>query len=66
LNNTILSRVSGCLLRDDRAESNGAPALKVTGGQGNTIVSNVLDRPAEISPASGSSRENEVVPRRAK
>jgi hypothetical protein len=66
LNNTILSRVSGCLLRDDRAESNGAPALKVTGGQGNTIVSNVLDRPAEIAPASGTSRENEVVPRRAK
>jgi hypothetical protein len=66
LNNTTLSRVSGCVLRDDRPEINGAPTLKVVGGRGNTIASNVVDRAPEIAPESGMSRDNDVVPRLAK
>ena len=66
LNNTALTRVSGCVLRDDRAERNAAPALKVVGGHGNTIVSNTLDRPAEIARDSGTTRENDIVARAAK
>jgi hypothetical protein len=63
LNNTSLTRVSGCVLRDDRGEANASPALKVTGGKGNTIVGNVLDRTADIAAASGTNRDNDVVPR---
>jgi hypothetical protein len=63
LNNTSLTRVTGCVLRDDRPERNKAPALKVVGGHGNSIVSNVVDRPAEIDRESGTSRDNDVVAR---
>jgi hypothetical protein len=63
LRDTSLSRVSGCLIRDDRPEPNGMPALVVTGGYGNSIAGNVFDRPAKISGPSGSNRDNEVVPR---
>ena len=63
VNNTSLTRVSGCMLRDDRSETNAAPALKVTGGKGNMIVGNVLDRPADIASGSGTNRDNDVVPR---
>ena len=66
LNNTTLSRVSGCVLRDDRAERNSAPALKVVGGRGNTITGNVVDRPPQIAPESGTSRDNEIVTRSEK
>jgi hypothetical protein len=63
LNNTSLTRVSGCMLRDDRAEVNAAPGLKVTGGRGNAITANVLDRAPMITPESGTMRDNEVVAR---
>jgi hypothetical protein len=63
LHDTRLTHVSGCVLRDDRAEANPAPALKVVGGQGNTIVNNIVDRPPEIARESGTSRDNEVVAR---
>jgi hypothetical protein len=63
LQDTALSRVSGCLIRDDRPGVNAASALVVTGGRGNSIIDNVLDRPAEIAPGVGTSRDNEVVPR---
>ena len=63
LSNTSLSRVSGCVLRDDRSEPNASPALKVAGGRGNTITGNVLDRAPEIARESGISRDNEVVAR---
>jgi hypothetical protein len=66
LDNTSLSRVTNCILRDDRSEPNRSPALKVSGGHGNTIVSNSLDRPAEIARESGASRDNEVIARQAK
>ncbi|MGH7959650.1 MAG: hypothetical protein ACREH8_21930 [Opitutaceae bacterium] len=66
LNNTSLTRVSGSLLRDDRAEANPSPALKVVGGRGNTITGNVLDRAPQITAGSGESRDNEVVARLGK
>jgi hypothetical protein len=63
LENTSLSRITNCILRDDRAEPNRRPALKVTGGSGNVIAHNTLDRPAEIARESGSVRDNEVIAR---
>jgi polygalacturonase len=66
LDNTSLTRVANCVLRDDRGEPNRAPALKVTGGQGNTIAGNSLDRAPEIARESGTSRDNEVIARVAK
>lgn len=63
--NTSLSRISGCVIRDDRTEPNRAPALVVAGGYGNSITGNLLDRAPEISGASGTSRDNEVVARGA-
>jgi hypothetical protein len=64
LKNTSLSRVSGCIVRDDRSDANLAPAIAVTGGKGNDIVGNTLDRRAEIAIGAGRSVENEVVPRK--
>jgi hypothetical protein len=63
LHDTTLSRVSGCLIRDDRPTSNLAPALVVSGGRGNSVIDNVLDRVAEISSSAALARGNEVVPR---
>jgi len=60
---TSLSRFNGCMLRDDRPEPNTAPALKVSGGRGNTIMNNIVDRPPRIAPESGMVRDNQVVPR---
>ncbi len=63
LTNTTLTRVSGLIVRDDRGE-NKAPAIKVTGGYGNQVVGNMLDRAAEIAASAGVGRENDVVPKR--
>ncbi|MCI0699799.1 MAG: right-handed parallel beta-helix repeat-containing protein, partial [Planctomycetia bacterium] len=41
------SRVSGCLIRDDRAKTESL-SLKTTGGRGNMIVDNYLGRPSDI------------------
>src|SRR5688572_30739564 len=38
--NTSLSRVSDCIIRDDRAKPNPEPALIVSGGAGNLITDN--------------------------
>lgn len=61
LTDTSLSRVSGCLIRDDRAAPNAAPALQVTGGRDNRVTDNVLDRPAELGAGTGAHRDNDVV-----
>ncbi|MES2697323.1 MAG: right-handed parallel beta-helix repeat-containing protein [Verrucomicrobiota bacterium] len=58
--NTTLSRISGWLIRDDRA-ANTAPSLQVTGGGKNQIVDNTLDRPSQIDRTSGLSRNNDIV-----
>ncbi len=62
LNNTTLSRVTHCLIRDDRTPRNPAPALVVAGGSGNGIFQNTLDRPFDIDTGAGKSRDNEIVP----
>jgi hypothetical protein len=64
--NTSLSRITNCILRDDRTEPNRAPVLKVVGGNGNVIANNTLDRPAEIARESGSVRDNEIIARPTK
>jgi hypothetical protein len=63
LTNTSLSRISGCIIRDDRTAANAAPALHISGGRDNRIVENIFDRAADISAASGTSRNNDVIPR---
>ncbi len=60
LMNTSHTRVSGWLIRDDRA-ANPAPALQVAGGRNNIIVQNTLDRAAEVAPAAAIARDNEVI-----
>jgi hypothetical protein len=60
-----LMRVSGCLIRDDRAEPNAAPAILVAAGANNMIVGNTLDRAARVEGTSATSRDNEVITRRA-
>jgi hypothetical protein len=42
------SRVSGCLIRDDRAEAKSL-SLAVTGGRGNMVVHNLLGTPPRIT-----------------
>lgn len=63
LKNTSLSRVSGWLIRDDRA-ANTASSLHVEGGRGNTIVDNTLDRAARIASEGAVVRNNDLVPGR--
>ncbi|MDO8538869.1 MAG: right-handed parallel beta-helix repeat-containing protein [Opitutaceae bacterium] len=63
LKNTSLTRVGGCVIRDDRAEPNRAAALLVSGGAGNHISGNVLDRRAEIAAGAAIARDNDVVSR---
>jgi hypothetical protein len=47
------TRVSGCVIRDDRKERGGTTSIKAEGGRGNWIVQNLLGLPAEIPKASG-------------
>lgn len=63
LQNTSLSHVSGCMIRDDRIQPNSAPALVVSGGAGNLITGNLLDRPARIADGAALSRDVVVIPR---
>lgn len=51
LKNVTDSRVSGCLIRNDRPDAKAWTPLKVTGGRGNQIAENLLDRPADVDPA---------------
>lgn len=63
LTNTSLTRVGGCIVRDDRA-ANAAPSIQVSGGHGNHVVGNMLDRRAEIPANVAVSRDNEIVPKK--
>jgi Right handed beta helix region/Periplasmic copper-binding protein (NosD) len=47
LKDVTRSRVSGCLIRDDRPDAKSL-ALKTSGGRDNMIVDNYLGRPSEI------------------
>ena len=42
LQNTNLTRVGGCIIRDDRPAANTAPAMIVSGGRDNRIVENLF------------------------
>jgi hypothetical protein len=61
LRDTSLSRVSGCLVRDDRGEPGDSPAIVVSGGRGNVVAGNTLDRPARIARGTAAARDNDVV-----
>jgi len=58
LTNLTQSRVSDCLVRDDRKTDRRAVSLKVVGGKDNMIVNNLLSAPAEIPAAAGVVRGN--------
>jgi parallel beta-helix repeat protein len=47
LKNVSNSRISGCLIRDDRPETTSVP-LKVVGGSGNMITDNLLGAMSDI------------------
>jgi hypothetical protein len=55
------SRVSDCLIRDDRPDAQSIP-LKVTGGQGNMIVDNLMRGKPEIDPQSAHASGNITEP----
>ena len=58
VNDVSDSRVSGCLIRDDRPGSNGPVSLRLTGGRGNMVVGNLLGGRHEIDPAAALAEGN--------
>lgn len=48
MTNARNTRVSDCLIRDDRAESEGF-SIRVVGGEGNQIIDNLLDKPPVVA-----------------
>jgi hypothetical protein len=50
LRDTTGSRVSGCVIRDDRAERQATRSLQVIGGKGNWILQNLLINGMEVAP----------------
>jgi polygalacturonase len=50
LRNVSDSRVSGCLIRDDRPGRQPGRSLVVSGGRGNVIIDNVLANGHEVEP----------------
>ena len=53
LTDTVHSRVSDCLVRDDRPGRAGAVSLRSVGGEGNLFADNLLGGAAEIEEADG-------------
>lgn len=62
LEQTSLSRISDCLIRNDLTEAGSWVPLKVAGGRGNMIVDNLFDAAPEIDEASATAKDNLVVP----
>ena len=58
LDDVVLSRVSDCLIRDDREGRADSLSLKVTGGRDNVIVDNLLGDRHEIAPGSATLEGN--------
>ncbi|NQT51678.1 right-handed parallel beta-helix repeat-containing protein [bacterium] len=56
------SRVSDCLIRDDRADAKGWVAIQAAGGKGNMIVSNLLGGPLRVDAGTAHVAGN-VVPK---
>ena len=61
MRNVSLSRVSDCLIRDDRPKSTSG-SIEITGGKGNMIIDNLLGSPPRISDHEGIVRDNAVIP----
>ncbi len=59
LENVSSSRVSDCLIGDDRPDAKGSP-LTLTKGSGNQIVDNLLSRQPEIAPGTAVVKDNVV------
>jgi parallel beta-helix repeat protein len=59
LKNVLHSRVSDCLIRDDRPEATSVP-LTVIGGNGNMIVHNLFDRRPRLGESSQGASGNVV------
>jgi hypothetical protein len=57
LKNVKDSRVSGCLVRDDRGNAKSV-SLKASGGGGNMIVGNLLGSPPQIPDGTGMVKDN--------
>jgi parallel beta-helix repeat protein len=52
------SRISGCLIRDDRPGGDGPMSLRLTGGRGNLVVGNLLGGRHEIDAAAAHAEGN--------
>ncbi len=59
LENVKHSRVSDCLILDDRPNAKGSP-LTLTTGSGNQIVDNLLSHDPEIAPSTAHAKDNVV------
>jgi len=56
------SRVSDCLIRNDREDAEGFTPLRIIGGSGNMIVDNLLGGPPDIDPDAVSASGNVIGP----
>ena len=56
------SRVSDCLIRNDRKDRGSWFPLKILGGRGNMVVDNLLGRPCQIDPAVACAHGNVTPP----
>lgn len=58
LDDCTRTRVTSCMIRDDRPESKATHSLKVNGGSGNWILQNLLVNGYEVSPSSALMQDN--------
>lgn len=61
LRNVVYSRVSDCLIRDDRTGSQTV-SLELAGGHGNQVRGNLLSSPPQIDEQAAAAEGNVVVP----
>ena len=62
LKNVTASRISDCLIRNDKTDTQAWVPLKVAGGRGNMIVNNLLGGPFEVDPKTARSSGNVIGP----
>ncbi len=62
LKNVTASRVSDCLIRNDKTDTQAWVLLKAAGGRGNMIVNNLLGGPFEVDPKTAHSSGNVIGP----
>lgn len=60
LNDVNRSRISGCLIRDDRSGTKPSASIKAVGGRANFISGNVIGAVADIPAASVIAAENQL------